>query len=113
MKQFKGCKKTKDIVEGMEAKGFVADTNNYDKGGDFIFFEGGIYLNDDARKADVKLPVMIAVGVLGSFFVKSHLTDKIIATENSAELDGEPWYLELLDTIYVQSKKGGKNNDAR
>ena len=91
-----GTRPKAEIIENLNAFGFLADVDLYDKGYDFFLFFGGTI------KGQV-IPFLLASPHLETFKV----TDKkarVIATQDSVELNEEPWYKALLEAIYKPSE---------
>ncbi|MEY8352549.1 hypothetical protein AALB39_04240 [Lachnospiraceae bacterium 54-53] len=91
MKKYKGNRKYDDICRLMKEQGMEVDTKDFDNGGDFMNFKGSWH----------NLPLTIVSNTFnGQFFVYNGFTGNQMATYLSEELDGEPWYNDLLNLLY-------------
>ncbi len=91
-----GTRPKAEILENLTAFGFLAAVDLYDRGYDLILFFGGTI------KGQV-IPCLLASPHLETFKV----TDKkarVIATQDSVELNEEPGYKALLEAIYKPSE---------
>lgn len=92
MKKFKGLKKLDEIKQAMTERGMTENTEEYDNGGDWIYYEGTFY----------DKPIRIALNTFnGWFFVYDKEHSEAIANHLSTNLDNEKWYEQLLNTIYT------------
>lgn len=91
MKKYKGSRKYDEICNDMKSKGLRVDSNDFDRGGEFVYFKGAWHGH----------PWTIAYNTCnGHFFVYNGFTGAQVATHMSTELDNEPWYMDLMDTLY-------------
>lgn len=92
MKQYKGLRPLEDIYALMKDKKMTIDSKDFEKGGDYVNFKGGW---------DNK-PLTIAVNTFnGGFFVSNGFTGEIIGTHLTTDKDGEQWYDNILETLYL------------
>ncbi|NUJ17426.1 hypothetical protein FKN04_12655 [Bacillus glycinifermentans] len=98
MKKFSGTKKLDDVISNAKMKGWVVDTEKFDKTG-----SDWIYLRDMYGKVESNdgMPRQIAYNTTnGHFFVYEPLSDKPVATHLSTDFDNECWYNEILNMVY-------------
>jgi hypothetical protein len=93
MLRFKGVKPSSQIIKEAKASGWVVDTEEYDKGGDWI------YLHDMFNRSKI-----VEYNVCNGHFCayEPFCEDSPIVTHESSEFDEEEWYKELLDLFYVR-----------
>jgi len=87
MKKYSGNRSRDEIKKRVLAAGGTWDQSAYDRGSDFtrITYKG--------RE--------ILLGVFGRFIIKE---GKKYITESSKDMDGTPWYDELLELLYIPEK---------
>jgi hypothetical protein len=96
MQRFKSVKTPQEIAAEIKKRGWPIDITDYDKGGDTITF--GTPIVKAGKKVDFGHTVLNVFN--GEFQTFSGDADhKVIAT-NRSEIDGTPWYDDLLRIIY-------------
>lgn len=90
MKKFKESRKFDEILKIAKDIGWEVDTEEFDKGGDWIW----------VRDMHNRVLQVVFNTVNGHFKVYSPVSDKPIATHLSTEFDSEDWYNELLEMFY-------------
>lgn len=83
MKEYKGVRTLEDIIKRATEKGYEYK-----------------YVNFQSRL--VKGNLDICIRSFGKFFV--YRNGKCIACELSQRRDNKPWYLEILDILYVEEE---------
>jgi len=94
MKKFKGMRKLDDIIKNAEELGFEVDTERFDNGSDYIWI----------RDLDDRMEQISLNTFNGQFSIYTPDTDNLnepYATHMSEEFEGEDWYEEILNLIYV------------
>ena len=91
MKTFTGKRNLDEIIAKAKETGWVVDTKEFDKGGDWIWF----------RDLTERLLQVMYNTFNGQFRVWNPSSDKPIATHLSTEFDDVKWYTELLDLFYI------------
>jgi hypothetical protein len=89
MKRFKGLRSLDDIKQIATENFWLVDTQRYEQGNDFIT------LSSPER--------IILYNVLnGQFMIYDGKTmNTLLATHESTELEGDKWYLEVLNMFYL------------
>jgi hypothetical protein len=89
MKQFKGRRKLDEIKQIAIQNGWKVNDFNFKQGSDFLHFD------KDSKT--------IAFNTFnGQFHVLDRLSDTVIGTHLSENLDNEKWYSDILDMFYVE-----------
>lgn len=90
VRKFKGNRNLEKIISDAKEKGFEVDQEDFDKGGDWIWF----------RDMDNRMVQVVFNTFNGRFFVYTPLKTEPTATERSVEFEGVSWYDELLELFY-------------
>ncbi len=91
MKQFNGPKPVAEITENLKSFGFSLDTQQYNRGSDYVDYFFGKIL-------DQSILLIMLCPWDGRFIVSDH--ERNILGSESSNLDGTPWYDALLEAIY-------------
>jgi len=92
MKTFTGTKPLKKIKAAVKKNHWPWDQKKFDAGSDWLTFG---FIGSDSKCREV-----VFCSFNGKFIVKGD-DGKSLLTESSSEMDGTPWYDELLDFIYT------------
>lgn len=91
MRKFRGNRKLDALIETAITKGFEVDQEDFDKGGDWIWF----------RDKDKRRIYVVFNTFTGYFYVYNPLSmDRPVASHKSSHLDDAPWYIEILEMFY-------------
>lgn len=92
MKKFRNMRNLDEIIREAERKGFEIDKGDFEKGGDWIWL----------RDVNERMIQVLFNTVNGKFRVYTPDSgNEPWATEQSADLDGDPDYDELLNLFYI------------
>lgn len=91
MKKFNGRKSLDEVMKMAADNGWDIDTVDFDKGGDWIWL----------RDMDGRMIQLMLNTVNYHFFLYTPASDEPKATESSSEFDGEEWYDEILNMLFV------------
>ena len=94
MKTYDRCKTSDEIKAACQAAGYRIDTSKYEAGSDFINF--------DFHFEGVKR-VVVYNTCNGRFF--GELDNGEMFNSDSDQHDNEPWFIALLDFVYVADEK--------
>lgn len=87
MKKYSRVRSLGEIQKLAKSKGWEVDTQEFDKGDDFIWI----------RDLDARFKQVLFNTVNGWLWIFSPESEDAIATHLSNELDGQSWYEEILD----------------
>lgn len=97
MGKFGRIKELDNVISNAKMKGWVVDTEKFDKTGRWI------YLRDmhGLVKSNEGIPRQIVYNTTkGHFFVYEPLSEKPVATHLSTDFDNEYWFTEILKLVY-------------